>query len=108
MVTPLVMQHQAKLRQENESLREQLAQLKAVNEGLANQWAAERGPRFTPVRAARRSRGRHKSPAVVAPFQQVTQFIRLTLELPREQIEAYLQQEPSQRREPARSLRGEP
>ena len=37
VLTPFVVQHQARLRRENESLRQQLAQLKADNEGLADQ-----------------------------------------------------------------------
>ena len=39
LATTMVVQHQAKLREENQSLRQQLAQLKADNEGLSSQLA---------------------------------------------------------------------
>jgi RNA polymerase sigma factor (sigma-70 family) len=91
-VTPLVMHHQAKLRQENQALREQLAQLKAVNEGLANQIGQQKEAHASlppaPLVAASAATN---PPAVASPFEQVMEFIGSHNEVPREQIEAYVQ-----------------
>jgi len=93
VVTPLVMHHEAKMRQQNQSLREQLAQLNAVNEGLANQIAQQKNataspPLAPPVAALIAT----NPPAKASPFDQVMDFIGSHHELPREQIEAYLRQ----------------
>jgi RNA polymerase sigma factor (sigma-70 family) len=93
VVTPLVMHHEAKMRQQNQSLREQLAQLNAVNEGLANQIAQQKSatasPPLPPLVAALIATN---PPAKASPFDQVMDFIGSHHELPREQIEAYLRQ----------------
>jgi len=90
VVTPLVLQQQAKLRGANEALRGQLAQLKADNEGLADRLKSASASRSSapPVVASVAT----NALATAATFQQVTQFIMSHLELPREQVEAYLRQ----------------
>jgi RNA polymerase sigma factor (sigma-70 family) len=88
VVTPLVMRHEANLRRENESLREQLTQIKMANEGLSNRVAAalgSRGPRGAAPGAT--------NPPALTSFQQVEEFIGSHGSgLSRAQIEAYLQQ----------------
>jgi hypothetical protein len=90
VVAPLVMQHQAKLRRVNGSLREQLAQLKADNEGLADRLKVASAPR-SPTAVVAPPAATNLA-AVASSFQQVTQFIMAHYQLPREQIEAYLLQ----------------
>jgi hypothetical protein len=88
VVTPLVVQQQAKLRRENASLRGQLAQSKADNEGLASQLKSASASHSPATLVA--PTGTTNAQAEVATFQQVTQFLMAHLELPREQVEAYL------------------
>ena len=86
LVAPLVMHQQTKLNRENLALRQQLAQLKADNEGLADKLKnASPSPAVRTVAATNLA-------AALPPFQQVTQFLMAHFELPRDQIEAYLQQ----------------
>ncbi len=93
VATPLVIQQQARLGRENRSLRQQLAQLQADNEGLAGQLAQlKRAPVASlpgpPVVVSAAT----NALAAPSPYDQVTEFIDAHRELPREQIEAYLQQ----------------
>jgi RNA polymerase sigma factor (sigma-70 family) len=90
LVTPLVVQQQAKLRRENDSLRGQLAHLKADNEGLADRLKSASASRSSAPLVA--PTVTTNALATAATFQQVTQFIMSHLEMPREQIEAYLRQ----------------
>ena len=88
VATTMVVQHQAKLREENQSLRQQLAKLKADNEGLSSQLAQPK------VALAPRVEGPAATNSAVVPltFQQVLEFLTSHDELPREQIEAYVRQ----------------
>ena len=92
VVAPLMMQRQAKLRRDNEFLSRQVAQLEAESRNLGKQIAqlkraaAERSA--SPAEPAPATRAVDQPP----PFQQVTSFLLAHQELPREQIEAYLQQ----------------
>jgi RNA polymerase sigma factor (sigma-70 family) len=88
VATPLVIHHQAKLREENRSLSQQIAQLKADNEGLAHR-AAEL--KRTPAPRVEVS-GATNPPVAQSPFEQLSEFIASHHELSHEQIEAYLQQ----------------
>jgi RNA polymerase sigma factor (sigma-70 family) len=93
VVTPLVMHHEAKMRQENRSLGEQLAQLKTDNEGLAGQIAQLRSATTSaPAAPFAAASVATNPPAMALPFQQVMDFITSHHELPREQVEAYLRQ----------------
>ena len=94
MATYSVIQRQAQiqLREQNESLRQQLTQLRTDNEDLSNQIARMKAasairPPISPAATA----GATNPPALTS-FQQVVEFIDAHRELPREQIEAYLQQ----------------
>ena len=93
VVTPLVMHHQAKLGQENRFLREQIARLKADNEGIAGQVAQLKSvPASSPTALLVAASVPTKPPAVASPFQQVMDFVTSHHEFPREQVEAYLRQ----------------
>jgi RNA polymerase sigma factor (sigma-70 family) len=88
VVAPLVVQHQAKRREENQSLRQQIAQLKTDNEGLAG--------RVTQLKHAPAPRVAASSatnpPVAQSPYEQLSEFLDSHHELSREEIEAYLQQ----------------
>ncbi len=91
--TALIIQHQSRvsLSEENQSLRRQLAQIEADNAGLSNtvaQLKATPAPRPASLDMAVFS----ATNSVAPPFQQVSDFIDSHRELPREQVEAYLQQ----------------
>ena len=93
VVTPLVMQHEAKLRRENQSLRQQLAQLKVDNESLSSQVTQLNAASAVRSPMPRVAASSVTNPPAMTSFQQVADFIASHgRELPREQIEAYLQQ----------------
>ncbi len=93
IVTPLVIQHQATLHRENQSLRRQVARLQADNDGLIGQVAELKHAPATPPPASRVvATNATNAPVAASPYDQVTAFIDLHRELPREQVEAYLQQ----------------
>ncbi len=93
VAVPVAMQHQAKLRQENQSLRRQLTEFEATSQELSNQLAqlnpaAVPNPPAPAVVAVTAT----NPPAKTSPFEQVVDFIAAHRDLPREQIEAYLRQ----------------
>jgi RNA polymerase sigma factor (sigma-70 family) len=93
VVTPLVLRHQTELRRENESLRQQLAQIKSDNEGLAGQVVELKSAAASASAAAAIAASTPTNALALAPpFQQVTQFLMAHYQLPREQVEAYLAQ----------------
>ncbi|HWH71245.1 MAG TPA: RNA polymerase sigma factor [Candidatus Sulfotelmatobacter sp.] len=92
VVMPWVIHQQAKLRQENLALRQQIAHLKADNEDFSNQAGQLKissPPRPTPdegTASATQTRA-------LTSYEQVEAFLAAHgRELPREQIEAYLRQ----------------
>jgi len=93
VATTLVVQQQAKLREENQALRQRNAQLNADNEGLSSQVAQLKVAPASRLPAPRvAASGATNPPAGSSPFQQVTDFLDSHHELPREHIEAYVQQ----------------
>ena len=88
VATTVVVQHQAKLRAENQSLRQQLAQLKTDNESLSSQLAQ---PKVAPAPRVEALTPTNSS-AMPLTFQQVAEFLVSHQELPREVIEGYLRQ----------------
>ena len=86
VVTPLVMQHSAQLRRENQSLRQQLAQLSSQVEHLKTV------PLAAPIPPHAAAPNATNLPAQLMTFDQVSDFVFSHRELPREQIESYLQQ----------------
>jgi RNA polymerase sigma factor (sigma-70 family) len=91
LVTPLVVQRQARLRRENESLRGQVAQLEADKQDLSNQLVQLKDAPGAPLTRPGVAASPTKPPEELPPFQQVTNFIQAHHNVPREQIEAYLQ-----------------
>ena len=95
MATALVVQHrsQVSLRDANQSLRQQLAQLQADKEALSSQVAqlkiapASLAPWPTAVATVATN-----PPDARSPYERVTEFLDSHRELSREQIEAYLRQ----------------
>ena len=85
---PLVIQHQAKLREENQSLRQQIAQLKTDNEGLSSRVAQLKVAPAPRVEVSSTT----NPPVVQSPYEQLSEFLDSHHELAREEIEAYLQQ----------------
>ncbi|MGA2748639.1 MAG: sigma-70 family RNA polymerase sigma factor [Verrucomicrobiota bacterium] len=89
VVTPLVMQHEADLRGQNQRLRQQLAQINIANQALSNRLASalrSRAPRAAAASATNLT-------AAGPPYQQVLEFIGShNRQLSREQIETYLRQ----------------
>ncbi|MGA2281417.1 MAG: sigma-70 family RNA polymerase sigma factor [Verrucomicrobiota bacterium] len=93
VATPLVVQHQAKLREQNQSLRQQIAQIKADNEGLALQVAQlKHAPAPRPPAPRVEVSSATNPPVAQSPYEQLSEFLDSHHELAREEIEAYLQQ----------------
>jgi RNA polymerase sigma factor (sigma-70 family) len=88
VATPLVVQHQAKLREENQSLRQQIAQLKTDNEGLAGRVAQLKHAPAPRVAASSAT----NPPVAQSPYEQLQAFLDSRLAPSREEIEASLQQ----------------
>jgi RNA polymerase sigma factor (sigma-70 family) len=88
VATTLVVQHQAKLREVNQSLHQQIGQLKADNEDLAHQLAQLKRAPAPRVEASRAT----NQPVVQLPYHQLDEFLNSHHELSRKEIEAYLQQ----------------
>lgn len=93
VVAPWMLQQQAKMRRENESLRRQLARLEADNHGLSSQ-VAQLKTALAPTspRPAAGATNVATPPDGRTPYQQVADFVDAHRQLPREQIEAYLRQ----------------
>src|ERR1039458_6229176 len=88
VATTLVVQHQAKLREENQSLRQQIAQLKTDNEGLAGRVAQLKRAPAPRVAASSAT----NPPVAQSPYEQLQAFLDSRLAPSREEIEAGLQQ----------------
>ena len=93
VVTPLVIQHQAKLRAENQSLRAQVAQLNADNERLSSRTArptALRAPRLPapPIQAAAQDPAGTESLSITSLYARLMTQNPVTLTA--QQIQPYL------------------
>lgn len=93
VATPLVIRHQARLRAENQSLRQQMAQLETDNERLAQQVAQLKDTPASPAPVSPAGvSSAVKAPGARSPFQQLNEFLDTHQGLSREEVEAYLQQ----------------
>lgn len=89
VATPLVIQHQAKVREENQSLYQQIAQLKADNEGLALQVAQlKHAPAPRPPAPRVEVSSATNPPVAQSPYEQLEAFLNSRLAPSREQLEA--------------------
>ena len=91
MLSVIEHQTQVKLRERNEALQQQMAKLQAENERLAAKPAPT--PHLPAPPMPRAAAASITNPPAMTSFQQVADFITAHgRDLPREQIEAYLQQ----------------
>ncbi|MGA2221065.1 MAG: sigma-70 family RNA polymerase sigma factor [Verrucomicrobiia bacterium] len=88
VATPLVIQHQAKVREENQSSRQQIAQLKVDNEGPAHQVAPIPRPPAPRVEASSTT----NAPVAQSPYEQLQAFLASRLAPSREEMEASVRQ----------------
>ncbi|MGD0017305.1 MAG: sigma-70 family RNA polymerase sigma factor [Verrucomicrobiia bacterium] len=93
VATTLVIQHQAKVREENQSSRQQIAQLKTDNEGLAGRGAQLRhAPAPRPPAPRVEASSATNSPVAQSPYEQFRAFLDSRLAPSREEIETSMQQ----------------
>jgi RNA polymerase sigma factor (sigma-70 family) len=88
VATPLVIHHQAKVREESQALHGQIAQLKAGNESPAGRVAQLKQAPAPRVEASNAT----NPPVAPSPYERLSEFLTSHHELSREEIGAYLQQ----------------
>ncbi len=92
IIAPLTLRHELRLRRENETLRQQLAQAQADRQGLSNQvFQASIALHPTVLAAIPPVPTTTKPPDALTPYQRVADFLDAHRHLPKKDIEAYLQ-----------------